>query len=983
MQASTPTYKTTVAGASMSVDYRVNVTLPVPPNTLRTNLILDPSFEGASTLWVPFGSQPPAPVQSPVQAFSGSKSLKITWPTSPGQFNTAAAYVMQTVPGARYVVGAYMYVPAGNPLTVLMVDNFVASTPLSGTDAWHQVNLIFTATATNHLLLATPTSGSGTTAGQFCYLDAVLMEAGSILGAYFDGDSAQSQWTGIPNQSTSQNTTSPFGFAPYANMTLSAEQVTVERQLTTDMPDGTRLITGYPAASAQVTLSGILDPADATKDAAWLFNPSDPSSPLYRATALGAPVTIQEGVYTPGSVTPELFTVFTGVVDDYTVSVDDGTVSLTCMDSRALLSKAPVLPVGAYAVPEGPQLFTSAWVLNQVCETMGRYASPPPRPFGVYRQTNHGGTWPETRWAGTVNPGIHGDATVPTPWTQGKFSPQVPIHSVFQFLLSNQEAPGAIGPADIGSSGNALFFECWVKPTTDASLVPTTFGIPLYRDLNALGLDIQGPDTTTLEIVLGATPTSVGSDFQPFATVLTYSPTQDFTTALPAITIPNDNQWHYLSLAFHFISTTKFTVTATVDASSAAATSGTMPVAAAASVAPASATVLHFCPAESIQVTNEPGTPRSNSTFTPSPLVSIAPSLNQLTTIPDTTNQDVWGLIQQIAAAESAVCGFDETGRFVFINRTQLRTVTSQRTITPTYSLKKLNQQLGRSFVKNHIQVPVNQLQVQPSSRVWAATTPLTVGAGKTEIFYASTSDPAVNIYTTAIVLPAGGGQPQFSGYRACTTPDGLGQEKQNITVTILPITSTLMKITATNPNNVPIWFVSPDTPAYPTSSIGLPSLVIGGNLITQVNVVTDTATETPTSQGVIADAQWPALPDGGVALNPDGELLLPVPSNPWMQQLTTGQALADDYLADLYKPRPIWRDVSIVPDPSLQVADLITITDPVTTLVTGTALIIGSHLAMSDTEWTQTLDLRATGSPGAWIMGVPGSSEMGVSTYV
>ena len=84
-----------------------------------------------------------------------------------------------------------------------------------------------------------------------------------------------------------------------------------------------------------------------------------------------------------------------------------------------------------------------------------------------------------------------------------------------------------------------------------------------------------------------------------------------------------------------------------------------------------------------------------------------------------------------------------------------------------------------------------------------------------------------------------------------------------------------------------------------------------------------------------------------------------------------------------LFRSKPLWRNVAIVPDPSLQLADRVFVLDPVTTKVSDSAIIVGVRITASDTDWGQTLDLRAIGAPGSWIMGVVGRSEMGVSTYM
>lgn len=982
MQASTAAYKTVIAGAAMTVDHKVTWTLPATAGLSRTNLATDPSIEGTTTLWIASGNPAPVVSISTAHAFAGTHSLLVTWATG-NVFLTNGVYPLTTTPGLTYTISAYVWVPSGGSPAVFLYASGVGLGGFSGVstlnDQWQRLNVTFTANSTFHYIGITP---SGTpTAGQTCYVDALLIEGGSTLGTYFDGNTTNAFWTGDPNRSTSQ-----LNVNPYQDISLTVESLSVDRQLTTDMPDGTRLITGYPAASAQLTLSGYVDQTDASKSIAWLLNPANPASPMYRSDALGSPITIQAGVYTPGNATPELFTVFTGSVDDYTVDPQAGTVTLSCLDDRTKLAKFPVIPAGAFSdtstalsngVGDSGQMFTSGWTLNLLAESLGYYTSPPPRNQCAFRMTGHGGAWPELGWDATAvvySPAfLDGSGNVVDPadsgYTTGKFSTQVPNRVLVQY-----EATPAAGLPDgtiagtVGPTGNSWFFECWIQARTSATIVGG--GVAVNFSLST---------HTSTVVDLGAAATSLGSALRPYVTV---SRGPSVVTINPSgLTIPNDGAWHYFAVAFNFTSTTAFSATWYVDGVIQTQT-GTIGTAVLTADTIDQATYVAWTPTESVQVTNETGPPPSNNSFVPSAKVSFDPSLNNLTVVPDVTGQDAWSVIQQIAQAEGAIAGFDELGVFRFVNRDTIGGQGSQRTITPTYSLKTLQQGLGNSFVRNHIQLPVNAQQVQTPTSVWSLSSVYGVPGGSTRTLTVSFPNPVVNLDTKASVMPSGGGTAGLSYYRAASHADGGGIELSNLTVTISQLNSTTAAISIFNPNLGTAWMLSPSAGAYPPSSDGVPCLAVGGQFVAPVAAANDDPTATANA-AVTADSQWPPVVDGGAVTSPRGEQLLALSGNTFVQDQDAAQKFTDDMLLDLYQPRPLWRNVQIVADPSLQLADLVTVADPVTTLLNGTALIVGVHLSVTASDWTQTLDLRATGMPGKWILGIPGSSEMSVTTYV
>jgi hypothetical protein len=123
------------------------------------------------------------------------------------------------------------------------------------------------------------------------------------------------------------------------------------------------------------------------------------------------------------------------------------------------------------------------------------------------------------------------------------------------------------------------------------------------------------------------------------------------------------------------------------------------------------------------------------------------------------------------------------------------------------------------------------------------------------------------------------------------------------------------------------------------------------------------------------ANAEW--VRDGAV------ERALQVPANPWIQDADAAQQLGEDLLEDLIYPRPVLGSVVIVADPTLQLADRVTIVDADSSRMNDDAIVGGIQTTISATEWAQTLDLRAVAQPGYWVLGAVGKSELGVTTWV
>lgn len=117
--------------------------------------------------------------------------------------------------------------------------------------------------------------------------------------------------------------------------------ISVDRSLTTDVPDGTRLVVGYASATATIDLGG--DPDDNLQDGAWLFSPANTDSPWYGTKRIGAPTVVKIGYDTTSG--SEVLSRFTGTIRSLTVDGQARTAEIQTVDGSDLLRTQVRLPM--------------------------------------------------------------------------------------------------------------------------------------------------------------------------------------------------------------------------------------------------------------------------------------------------------------------------------------------------------------------------------------------------------------------------------------------------------------------------------------------------------------------------------------------------------------------------------------------------------------------------------------------------------------
>lgn len=365
------------------------------------------------------------------------------------------------------------------------------------------------------------------------------------------------------------------------------------------------------------------------------------------------------------------------------------------------------------------------------------------------------------------------------------------------------------------------------------------------------------------------------------------------------------------------------------------------------------------------------------------PTAVLEPGI-ELTAIPALqSDATCWGVIQDIAAAQAGTVFVDERGVLQSWGRQHWRTAPAatqvQRTLTAK-ALTGLTVSRLADRVRNVLRVAVTPLDVTGPALLWQLSEQITIPArGSVRRLVDLGEDQAFQLRTDTTTIPTGGFEGGFrrSGYRASRNPDGSGGEVNNLVMTVSP-SADLIVWEVTNPNPWPVTLVSPRGAGYPSTSDGQPSLIIVGRLITTKTVPLD-GTSTVDATAVVVEHRWQP------SIDVYGERVLAIDANRWIQVTTEGDALAGDMLHDTAWPMPTLSSVEIVGDPSIQLGDRVHLTD--TSGITGVDdpyWIVGYRSDFTGGEQpklAQVVTVRPVAPPGGWILGVPGRSELGITT--
>lgn len=734
-----------------------------------------------------------------------------------------------------------------------------------------------------------------------------------------------------------------------------------QADLTTDAPAGTRLISGYPTRNATVVLAGMIN-GDPTQSTQYLFDPWSTSSPLYDfdwTGISGAKLTIEQGLKLRGVVAPETYVVMTGYVDNCSINRDTGEVTLALLDFRPKLSTVPSLPMmlATTVFDNAAPGLSSLPLLEYILAANGIYAAPQPRPGCVWYATMH-----QTLWSQVASP------------TSANFAASANISSAF---------PPAWVP---GKWAGATAASCYILVTPTQTVSLNTGSVVAIEGW----FESFGTDGVSLPLITSGGECVVGgvsdnnitlniqqADLANHMAVWVDVIRSGVTVSTPHLISVTATGWHQVMARVTFTGATTATVALWLDG--VLVTTNLVALGAfAANATRIECSANSVTPMDTWQVWADATGTATPAVFTPTAFLDA--SLNLMTATPNIQGvTDVWGLIQQLCDAEFATAGFDEDLNFRFVNRYNVPPV-SGATVTSLTQIKALAHEVNEANRARAVTASCTPFAIQPLAVVWQASDVYVVPAKGSISFFVTLSGPTAFVPNGGAILGNGQLPPaQLGGvnsYRGNTRADGTGPDTDTMAMTVVQLDSQTCKVTLTNPANHATYMVSPsiytDIPAG-SASIWLIGYPVNGG----ANVAQGTTSVT------VSSTYGTGLP------------ALPLPDSPWRQDQDTVQTLCTDVLADLVVPRPVLTQFTIVGDSSLQLGDRVTAQDrgelaslgnparPPAVLADDLILISIHPTISKDGGFVQDITARLVGRPRQWILGQPGRSELGSTTYI
>ncbi len=670
--------------------------------------------------------------------------------------------------------------------------------------------------------------------------------------------------------------------------------VTIDRTLTGAWPPEVSLAEGSAAAALETELvTG--DPADATRHAAWWFSRTNPASPLAGKERLSRACTADIGFTTTNGV--EWVRRFTGTTRAVRTSAAKRTARLQALDRRERLRKSAVLP-GVEAFRVG---LNATWLVSYVLHQCGIPPSPPPRTDAPLRlwMPMHGGGKPfadDNTLLTRPTAGIYPSG--PKAWRHrpGPFAPVADLSStsedVYDILNGRVGLIGSRNPNDTLNDLSPMRIEQWYLGTRQFFTGPILPGLVL---LDTGPNDDQPPARVNVGVDAAGT----------MRVLITARGASTPVYNLAGPVIPNDGQWHFIG--WHINVASRF-VRFKLD---------TNPVQQVGFGAASGLTGLHvsrtvvsaISPWAELQATGPNNSLVWLNEFPFTPAATLDLSTLELDAVTETQPRQAWTLLGDIAAAEQASFGFDETGHFAYRARDRLRaatpvvkTLTAQRSITDLDTTDAIDQ------VANDIHIPYTTAAVDATD-VWVwrlqavdGSEPAIVAANSSLDVWAAPAQPLAHVYPQGQALTGDPGQFPFAAtyITAAQNPDGTDLVAANITAVVVYWDAGALQLRVTNSNSFPV---------YLANTFGAPAAGVAGRSV-RVDQPVDVAARDLQSVAVYGEQPYHA------------------PANKWVQRRPVAVTLAAGLLTDLAQAEAAISQLEIIGDPRLQLGDRVRVTD-------------------------------------------------------
>ncbi|TCO47292.1 hypothetical protein [Actinocrispum wychmicini] len=701
---------------------------------------------------------------------------------------------------------------------------------------------------------------------------------------------------------------------PWSDVTSLATDITVDRAITGDLPEGTTLTEGYASASLTASLEGRFSDGTSIVDAV--------ASKAGNPSWVGVSLRYDLGLRT--RLGPVLLRQFTGIIRTTSMRASSGSVDITAADGAEQLRAGITLPSisldGLQQAKYGDSGYrywmNSQWIIDYVLRANGILTAAAPMPGCVLTISGHGSLVSEVGFGGQPI-GTTDTYTGPL-WTSGPDGMLAPNGGDGIPTYTSRYTAAGMTPVRGGAGfGMAL----WVYHGAGAPLgggVSTSRVVEVVPGGNQIFSLVLQPNGG---IAISTVPGGTG-----------------LFTVCP-ITLDATVRWRQIAAHIAFTGTgggvSGFTVTWNVDGQ--IATSSTNRAMVSGGEYPSALVNLYVArPLSGVQVWVLPTAPAPDAwpKLPATPPGDIDPGLNQLTYFPAITGRDSWELIKEVAQAEFGVPGFNESGRFSFLNRD---TLTSRRSAPPTATLTadqlaEVTATTSMDSVRNDVSITAASAYTRNPKVLIESTDPLSYvfAAGTLErrvLALPEGSSGLVGLFgsfnngSVVRVASSAWNDTVLTGY-ACVRADQPATEvTSNVSIVVRRLTATSAQASFSNTNTFPIQLTTND--ATPR-----PAFRLSGAVVTPDPPLTDILTDDTS----IATYRRRSLDLG---------------SGPWRQRLDPFRALAQTLLAELARPSTVYDRIPLPGDPRRTLTDTVTVTYPATV----TASIIGITRRLSTTD--------------------------------
>ncbi|MFE9747550.1 hypothetical protein ACFYOT_21825 [Saccharothrix saharensis] len=599
---------------------------------------------------------------------------------------------------------------------------------------------------------------------------------------------------------------------------------------------------------------------------------------------------------------------FRGTVRDRVADSATGRVEVSALDGAERLRGAAKLPA-AVSVNTVP-IASGTWVVDNLLRDAGIHTAPPPRAECILYASMHGGIAPDIGFYRTHSGSI-GYVRDRAPWEMAA----LPGSTTTSFTVRWDPRTRTTVP------GRSLFCEFW----TDTSYIgPDTGQVALSCFYQADGV------TNSVEF---------GVDFKSSPQRATASSGGTIAAVLFFAPLPV-GRWHIgCYWTFNGTQPTARIYMSGPDGYYEEFDPGAL------TAMPSTGTQLNYVsltagiPVEAVQVWIPQVSPTRTDFEGPTwQRGAVLDNLTSTLTAIPPTQGSAWEVISAVARAEQATASIDEHGVFRYRNNTRFTSPGAPvLTATSAREIAGLRVSEAIDSVRNVIDVPYSLYTIGSTQERFTETTRRTIAPFSTLTL---TYDYDVTEYDSPPPIAYGTTTPSStSRVRWSTASDGSAGIHGRVESTT-ERDGTTLRVTFRNTGASTVYMLtSTNTPSLSIYSVELANNGPSRRLLRR----TDTT-----------------------SVSRYGAQVYQVPASPWLQSSTAAFSVAGYLLAVAASPLPVLGDVEILPDPRIQLGDLVRITDTVGAALTTPAWVVGIRTSGDDTgRIRQVLTLRATLSPG------------------